>query len=280
MSLYKALNSIENVAAAIDNVVRPVTPVFTQTPTLSGAPVSLGDFDFDEFDVPEDIDTTVVQNHTTTRLMGGRYVTEAHGAEHEPIRWSGWLIGPDAADRKRHLESFAFGAKKQTLCWGEFDYDVLVGRVTVRDEHPFKKSYSIEVSVLDTNRPSGVTTSAMQEVQGKVAGAVGILPSSESSVGSTLNAVTGTLAKAQSVARVAGDFIQTVETARDTVVSRLGSANALIRNIGSIGQIGSTTSTISALNQAKNAFEDIYRLGNASSYLVGAVRRAAELKFG
>lgn len=264
MSLTSILSGVQGATRALENVIQPAPPVQPHTAALSRAPISLGEFDFDNFDVPEEIVFGVSQNVSIHTLSGGRRVVDAHGAEEDNIRWSGMLFGPDAAERSRRLSEMVRDGRKRTLSFPEFDYDVLLIRFTPRMKRTTWFEYDIECVVLGVNAvvpPKPALTVLANSDLNKAAAS---LPASASGIAGSLQSARGLLSTLNSSAQSASDFIGALEDVRTTVSNQIANTNAAIRAIGSIGEGGSLASKIIS---ARDGFEGVSRLSNTLGHV-------------
>jgi hypothetical protein len=110
---------------------------------MSDLQVKLGDITFADFEVPESITWGGEQSLSIKRLIGGRRVIDAMGADDDPIEWSGRFRGPDAAARARALDALRAAGQQVVLSWGEFSYNVVVAHF----RGDFRRSYEIPYSV-------------------------------------------------------------------------------------------------------------------------------------
>lgn len=264
MSLTSILSGVQGATRALENVIHPAAPVQPQTAALSASPISLGEFDFEDFEVPEHINIGGRQNHTIHTLSGGRRVVDAHGAEEDNIRWSGTVLGEDAAQRVRQLDEMRRDGRKRILCFPEFDYDVLVVGFTVRLKRATWIEYDIECVVLGINAVLAPKPGLSVLANADLAKAAASLPGSASGIAGSLQAARVLLSTINSSAQAASDFVGALEDVRTTVSNQIANTNAAIRAIGSIGEGGSLASKIT---NARDGFEGVSRLSNTLGHV-------------
>lgn len=264
MSLTSILNGVQGATRALENVVHPAQTTQPNTAALSGAPISLGEFDFDNFDVPEEVHFGVSQNITIHTLSGGRRVVDVHGPEEEPLRWSGMLFGPDADQRVRQLSDMARDGRKRVLSFPEFDFDVLLVRFSHRMKRTTWFEYDIECVVLGVNAmvpaKPGLSTLANADLNSATAS----LPMTASGAAGKLATAHGLLSSINSSAQAASDFVGALEDVRTTVTNHLAVTTSAIRDIGRIGEGGSLASKITG---ARDSFEAVSRFSNTLGYV-------------
>lgn len=101
--------------------------------------LTLGDFSFSSFEVPEEIHFGGSQRLSVKELIGGKRVIDCMGRSDRPLEWSGVFTGGDAADRAQRLDFLRQGGLAQDVSWGKFKY-----RVVVREfEATYLRSYRI-----------------------------------------------------------------------------------------------------------------------------------------
>jgi prophage DNA circulation protein len=110
--------------------------------------VTLGDFEFARFEVPENIAFDTGQALVVHRLIGGKRHIDAMGVDHAPISWSGWLVGEQALARARYLEKLAADGKPLKLKWSERTYTVMMQNVRFDFRLAWRIQYTIAVEVV------------------------------------------------------------------------------------------------------------------------------------
>lgn len=116
---------------------------------MTDFPITLGDFEFSRFEVPDRIPFGGEQALTIHKLVGGRRVVDAMGRDDQPLEWSGRFTGPNALTRARTLDSMRIDGQPLTLTWSELSYTVLIKRFSADFEKPFLLPYQIACEVVD-----------------------------------------------------------------------------------------------------------------------------------
>jgi hypothetical protein len=242
--------------------------------------VKLDDFIFAGFEVPESMPFGGGQSTSVKKLIGGKRVIDAMGADEDPIEWSGRFRGKDAVTRARALDTKRKAGKALRLTWGDFAYTVVITHFRGVEERFYEVPYSISCEVVtDSSAPaSGPGVDAMilsdnTKTQG-LGGLIGNGPLSSvlaglntaiSSVSSfatatqaALNSVLGPIAQVQSqVTTLIASAENTLNNATtlggvlpnnpvSTLVSKLGAQALAITNAGNLYDLRSTVGRMGA----------------------------------
>jgi hypothetical protein len=109
----------------------------------------LGDFKFEEFEIPERIPLGGKQSVVVHRFPGGAKLVQAMGRDDDPIYWSGMFTGSTALERARHLDLLRIQGKTQTLFFFDFIYRVLITSYSFVPERINRVPYTIEMEVIE-----------------------------------------------------------------------------------------------------------------------------------
>lgn len=91
--------------------------------------IRLGDFIFQDFEVPEQISAGGAQQLSVKKLIGGLRVIDAMGDDPSAIEWSGQFFATlfeSASDRCLLLEQIKAAGKAVVLSWDSFRYAVII----------------------------------------------------------------------------------------------------------------------------------------------------------
>lgn len=127
------LNSLSQFAQGID-------------PTVTR--LMLGDFEFMEFEVPEQVSIRGRQKTVQHQLIGGRRVIDVLGTEYEPLAWSGIITGLQAGERVSALERLRDAGQPMVLTLDNYRFTVVITAFTPVYEYIWRRPYSIEVAVV------------------------------------------------------------------------------------------------------------------------------------
>lgn len=118
-------------------------------------PISLGDFVFQGFEVPEAVRWGGGQQLAVHKLIGGTRVIDAMGRDDADVAWSGILLSPDASDRADELDQLRVGGLPQSLIFLGRSYLVVV-RAFTADQRKFSHvPYRISCAVLQDQSAIG-----------------------------------------------------------------------------------------------------------------------------
>lgn len=101
--------------------------------------VSLGDFAFERYEVPEEIPFGGDQTTNVHDLPGGGRVVDVMGARERDKAWSGLFQGKDALSRALRLDAMRQAGLPLKLSWHELSYTVVIATC----ELDFKRKYLI-----------------------------------------------------------------------------------------------------------------------------------------
>ncbi|WP_234775171.1 hypothetical protein [Paraburkholderia tropica] len=204
----------------------------------------LGDFTFQDMEIPEVIGFGGDQRLSIKRLLGGVRVIDAMGGDPRPIEWSGTFFptisGQSALDRALMLKQIQDAAQPITLSWDELYLTVLI-RSYIPDYQFGRIPYRISCEVLE-DLTAPVYTDASPNADDLINGDMDSISSLVPSIGdSTLTGLTSTL---QSAVSSVSTF---VGAARSTIAQVLTPLNAARQYAQSL-----VTATDSILSTAAN----------------------------
>ena len=88
--------------------------------------IVLGDVEFRDFEIPNNVQYGVSQRLAVHRLNGGTRIVEVLGPDASDIRFSGTLSGPDAVQRAMTIEKMSVSGESVNLEWGNRHHRVLI----------------------------------------------------------------------------------------------------------------------------------------------------------
>lgn len=229
-------------------------------------PVSIGDFIFQGFEVPESIRWGGQQSLTVHKLVGGQRVIDAMGPDDDDISWSGIFLSSDASDRADQLDQMRIAGVQQTLTFAGRSYDVIVRHFRADQRKLNHVPYSIVVTVLNDYGPNQQDPSALSQVTEDINNALGFdITDALSEAQNTLNTVTPVLVPL--VALVGGT------SAATSVATGLGTAQGFVNAGADLanGQIAGITNAASSVGNvigattAKDANNNMATAGSATA---------------
>jgi hypothetical protein len=207
--------------------------------------VTLDDFEFANFEIPEKIRFGGQQILAVHRLVGGKKVIDAMGRSDEPLVWSGIFTGSTADDRARYLDGLRIAGKTHKVTWGEHSFDAVIQDFVAEYERFYHIPYTIKLEVISdlTSPITGVADQGMDEVitqdvadaddltvqinDDPLTGLMGTFDSAISSVSSIAKATTAEL---NSVLSPLADVRQRIDVL-------LGSVGGVVRSVTTIGGV-------------------------------------------
>ena len=226
------------------NLISALPPALLPT-TPSGALV-LGDFVFQDYEIPTKITWGDQQKTHVFSYPGGLRNIEPLGPEPLPIRWDGRFQGAMAMTRARRLDVLCRSGQSLPLTWGSLSFMVLVTQFKVNQECDWQLPYSIECLVVSA--PIGSPSESLASAPVAV-----VLGDAEAAVGLGSSVNSPPLTSALSVVQQAASAVQMCVTPAASGAGSLGQSTghlqlALGLASGLAGQVAaSTDSKISAI---------------------------------
>lgn len=181
--------------------------------------VMLGEVVLQGYEVPERVRFGGTQRLAVHRLPGGGRVVDAMGPDELGLRWSGMMLGADAADRARAIDAMRVAGTPVTLVFGDMAYDVIVaGFVAEYRRRSWIGAYAISCAVLPA--VAEAAGSARGQVSDGLATAAGLDPEGG------LPGLAASVAAARTALGAAG-VLAGDAALRDAVVSARGVAGAV-----------------------------------------------------
>lgn len=117
--------------------------------------IQLGDFKFQNLEIPEKINFGGAQQLAQHNLIGGGRVIDAMGKNDLDITWSGLFTGPDALTRAQQLNKMRADGKQLKLTWFNLNYDVIIQNFEAQTERFYQVTYTLTLRViLDGTNPN------------------------------------------------------------------------------------------------------------------------------
>lgn len=205
----------------------------------------LGDFEFQEEEIPERIAIGGEQRLVTRELVGGLKQVHAMGASSDPIQWTGWLRGPDALERGRYLDTLRSQGNQLTLVWSEFVYTVVIHRFTADFERYYQLPYTIVLEVVDDlSQPVRSLSSPSIDslISGDMLSAGGLveklgMPSITSLYGDVQSAIGAVSSFANAAQSTLNSVLQPIAALRNEALTLAATVNNTLVNVTTVGGI-------------------------------------------
>jgi hypothetical protein len=216
--------------------------------TAGGDPTAsrlvLGEFEFMEFEVPEQIAIHGRQKTVQHQLIGGRRIIDVLGTEYEPLTWSGIITGSQAGERVSALERMRDTGHPVLLTLDDYRFTVVITAFSPVYEFIWRRPYSIEVAVVrnegtpdKTNALTGALRGLIESDLGHALGLTNII---------SVDAVTQAVSKLHRAVKGITDFahatvvqiqavVRPLITARNIVQHELAVLEAAAEDISSLG---------------------------------------------
>lgn len=208
--------------------------------------LTLGDFTFARFEIPESIPFGASQKLNVHTLVGGARVIDALGKVPVNPGWSGWLIGENALGRARYLKGVAEAGKPHKLTWSELAFTVVVSSFTADFKRVNRLPYQIAFEVVsdDTAPTTAAPPPSIEQLVGDdLDAAMGLA----SGIGD--GTLSGLLAGVQSAVKAVGSvataslsaihtILQPIAAAQAQVSALLGTTATNIANLGNLASLG------------------------------------------
>ena len=266
MSITTFLTGTPDTAPVVASTA-PLTPPAASAPAIpSGAPLSLGTVDFEDFAVPEDVKFGSTQNITEHRLIGGKKVYDSNGGEDKPISWSGLFLSTDADTKAAQLKAMAEAGRTVILAWGSYNYSVIVKDVDLTYKLN-RIAYSITCLVKSASPAAASSPSLLQSVQSDVSNANTTVTNAAigTQITNTNSSLTGLTSLPGSSSVQTTNLLQGLTFTQSAIQLQMQAASNTIFQLGSLGGEATTTQTIAALSRASAAlasFENLAQVGS------------------
>ena len=116
---------------------------------LKDTTLTLGSFEFGQYEVPEEIPFGGVQHTVAHTLVGGKKIVDAMGATQNDIQWSGFFVGITAMDRALYLDGLRKAGQPLLLTWDRLSFNVLIKEFKCNFKRFYRLPYSITLEVLE-----------------------------------------------------------------------------------------------------------------------------------
>jgi hypothetical protein len=243
---------------------------------MSDSPVTLDDFEFRDFEVPEHFPFGGSQKISEKNLIGGVRIADAMGALNRPVEWSGRFQGQDAMSRALELDAKRKAGKDLALAWGELALTVKILDFLPDAEKAFEIPFSITLLVVsDDTQPltagNGPTVDEVMSSDMDSATVLGdrIGDAPLSGLLGDLRAATGSVRSFTNAGQTAlSGVLAPISAVQARVHSLIGSAEGVFGGVPGLGGVVSGVSPLHAAAsliahaKAVTRCADLYDLGN------------------
>lgn len=204
--------------------------------------LTLGDFEFARYEIPEKIPFGGEQTLVAHKLVGGGRVIDAMGRDDAPLEWSGLFQGENALARARYLDGLRVAGKALVLTWDEFRFEVMVASFRPDYERFYQIPYRISCMVIrDMSNP--VTSIADAGIDDMIADDMNAAKGLGDLIGDgPLSDLLNTLDSAISAV---SSFATAVQSTINSVLQPLAAVQARVQLL--VGTVGNTVANVSTL---------------------------------
>lgn len=196
--------------------------------------VTLDDFAFSGFEVPEMIPFGGAHSLAVKTLIGGKRVIDAMGADEDPIEWSGRIRGQNAAARARALDAKRKAGKPVQLTWGDFSFMVVIERFRPVMERTYEIPYSISCVVVADSPAAAAGPGIDQMIQGDHLNV--------QALGSNFGSLSGVLSGLRSAVSKVSSFATTAQATISSVLAPIAQVQAQVTSL-----IATTENTLTSV---------------------------------
>jgi hypothetical protein len=231
--------------------------------------VKLGDFVFENFEIPEKINFGGKQQTVVHRLPGGRRVVDVMGRDDTDLEWAGVLTGPEALERARQLDVMRVGGKPQTLLWAKFRYKVILSDFEADFYRWYQIPYRLTCTII-RDVSAGNTVDALNldaDLKGDLETAKGLAEKiGDGTISSALNSIDSAISTVTSIATTARTTIQAILTPIVTIQQRvsalIASTSNTLLSITTLGGLVPNNPISQQIQKANTAVAGFSQLGN------------------
>jgi len=134
--------------------------------------LTLGDFEFARYEIPEHIGLGGKQRLAIHELVGGTRIIDAMGGSPKPLEWSGHFVGANALDRALYLDGLRVAGKPLALSWSALAFSVVIETFECDFLRCYRLPYRIVCEVVE-NRTNPVTELAGPSIEQLIGDDVG-----------------------------------------------------------------------------------------------------------
>ncbi|MDF7658303.1 hypothetical protein PUG81_04925 [Erwiniaceae bacterium L1_54_6] len=203
----------------------------------------LGDFEFLDFEVPERIAIPGKQKTVLHQMVGGKRVIDVLGVEYDPLTWSGIITGSESGDRVKKLERMRDAGEQITLTLDDYSFTVVITTFTPVYEFIYRRPYSIEVAIVESNASPLKVDALTGALDGLVNSDIGQALGLSDTIG--VSSVTSAVTTVQSAVKQVTDFAHATVEQVQSVVRPIVAAQTLVQH--QIAQLESAANDITTL---------------------------------
>ncbi len=200
---------------------------------MSNVTLTLGDFQFQNMEVPANIIVAAGQRAVMHKLIGGARVIDTMGPDPGPLSWSGMLLGSQALARALALKQMSDAGKQVRLSFSQFSFWVVITQCALDFEAEFRIPYQIICEIAaDAAVPQG--DGAAPGIDSLISGDMSAASGLTSAIGnSTLSGVFATL---QGAVSAVSSFATAAQSTLNSVLTPLAAVQQQVKTLISAGE--------------------------------------------
>lgn len=192
--------------------------------------LSLGNFTFQDLEVPESIAVGGAQRTVTHRMVGGARIIDVLGADPDAIGWSGYLLGSNALSRALSLKQMMEAGKSIPLSFSQYAFTVVITHFQATFEAAFRIPYRLTCEIAAQQQPGSGTPSVDSLVSGDMSMASGLT----SSIGNS--GLSGSFSSLQSAISSVSSFASATKAQINSVLVPLAAMQTQVKTLIAAGE--------------------------------------------
>lgn len=241
--------------------------------------LSIGDVDFDGFEIPDEIRGGGAQLIGLHKFAGGLRTVDAFGPDDEPLEWSGTFFDETAEARCQQIDAMREAGEPVAVSWSSFNFLAIITRFRWVYRRYYEIGYEITLEVVDnrTQPNTDVGDSPESVLQGDFDDAAGFSDSiDDTGLSGLMGILSNTVASVPSITGAGSTFLATltgnVTATRGYVGGLESGADALLSGLPSIGP-GTSAATVASTLAAAASQSDLMANSFAMDKTLGRLSR-------
>lgn len=271
------MSSIQSIVNVAQSDISAISGLFG-----SNSVVSLDEFSFANFEIPETISLGGSQHTTVHELPGGNRIIHTMGGSDREIAWRGVFLSADALTRASTLDQKRIAGKAVVLKTLNLTKNCIISSFTFDPKQNNNVPYSISLTVISnvvvTPKPSLLTS-----IENDIGSALGVnIPAAISQVQTAVaqvqkvaqaaSVLTGGSAASLGVLGALNSATSITSQISTTANTALGAASSALSGAGSTGSSSSVTGAVSSIQSLVSNSGIVAATGDVLSYVGRAAK--------
>ncbi len=250
---------------------------------MADTTLKLGDFTFQDFEIPASISLGGEQTLVVHKLPGGTRVVQSMGRDDAPIGWAGSIYSKDALARMRQLDLMRTKGEPLNLSFMGLSYLVVIKSFLPKIERAYRVQYTIEVMVVvdkTQSQQSGAATSLDSAIRKDAKALTGLAKLiNDPTLKSTISTITKAVASVNNFKSASQALLNVVRnpsaSALTQVAQLINGTNTVLGSASVLGGVvsGASAGTSAAAFQvqaaASSQMDSLYSIQSALGRLTG-----------